>query len=71
VIKLKVQYCWPIGKTAGWQSGYRLWEFAAFGGSDCQDHFCVEGKTMVLLHGFIRRRKDAQKELDLAERESS
>src|SRR5437773_11596997 len=53
---LKVQYCWPIGKPLVENLRSGLWEVR----SRLQDRiariiFCVEGRTMVLLHGFIKK----------------
>ena len=65
---LKVQYCWPLGKPLVENLGLGLWEVR----SRLPDRiarliFCVEGQTMVLLHGFIKKtRKTPKRELDLA-----
>src|SRR5438132_14348734 len=65
---LKVQYCWPIGKPLVGNLGNGLWEVR----SNLQDRivrvlFCVEGKKMILLHGFIKKtQKTPKQELDLA-----
>jgi len=67
---LKVQYCWPIGKPLVGSLGKGLWEVR----SRLTDQivrviFCVEGRTMVLLHGFIKKtQKTPKHELDLATR---
>ena len=65
---LKVQYCWPIGKPLVGSLGDGLWEVR----SRLDDRiarviFCVEGRTMVLLHGFIKKtQKTPAHTLDLA-----
>jgi phage-related protein len=65
---LKVQYCWPIGKPLVGALGKGLWEVR----SRLDDRigrviFCVEGQTMILLHGFIKKTQKMPKhELDLA-----
>jgi len=65
---LKVQYCWPIGKPLVGNLGNGLWEVR----SRLKDRiarliFCVDGSTMVLLHGFIKKtQKTPRHELDVA-----
>jgi phage-related protein len=65
---LKVQYCWPIGKPLVGNLGDGLWEVR----SRLDDRiarviFCIEGATMVLLHGFVKKtQKTPKHELDLA-----
>jgi len=65
---LKVQYCWPIGKPLVGNLGSGLWEVR----SRLEDRiarviFCIEGRTMVLLNGFIKKTQKTPKyELDLA-----
>jgi phage-related protein len=65
---LKVQYCWPIGKPLVASLGNGLWEVR----SRLEDRiarviFLVQGTTMVLLHGFIKKtQKTPKHELDLA-----
>ena len=52
---LKVQYCWPIGKPLVRKVGRGLWEVrSTLADRIARILFCVDGKTMVLLHGFIR-----------------
>lgn len=65
---LKVQYCWPIGKPLVANLGPGLWEVRSrLGDRIGRIIFCVEGRTMVLLHGFIKKtRKTPKRELDLA-----
>jgi phage-related protein len=65
---LKVQYCWPIGKPLVGNLGGDLWEVRSrLGGRIARVIFCVEGSTMVLLHGFIKKTQKTPKyELDLA-----
>jgi phage-related protein len=65
---LKVQYCWPIGKPLVGNLGNGLWEVR----SRLEDRiarvvFCLEGKSMILLHGFIKKtQKTPKQELELA-----
>ena len=65
---LKVQYCWPIGKTLVDNLGNGLWEVRSrLGDRIARVIFCLEGSTMVLLHGFIKKtRKTPKHELGLA-----
>jgi phage-related protein len=64
---LKVQYCWPIGKPLVENLSSGLWEVRSrLPKRIARVIFCVEGKTMVLLHGFIKKtRKTPKHELDL------
>ena len=65
---LKVQYCWPIGKPLVGNLGRGLWEVRSrLGDRIARVIFYVEGRTMVLLHGFIKKsQKTPKHELDLA-----
>ena len=65
---LKVQYCWPIGKPLVGSLGKGLWEVRSrLGDRIARVLFCVEGQTMVLLHGFVKKTQKAPPhELDLA-----
>jgi phage-related protein len=65
---LKVQYCWPIGKPLVGNLGDGLWEVRSrLGDRIARVIFCVEGQTMVLLHGFIKKtQKTPKHDLDLA-----
>ena len=65
---LKVQYCWPIGKPLVGSLGSGLWEIRSrLGDRIGRLIFCVEGRTMVLLHGFIKKtQKTPKNELALA-----
>lgn len=65
---LKVQYCWPIGKPLVGSLGRGLWEVRSrLEGRIARVVFCVEGSTMILLSGFIRKSQKVPKhELDLA-----
>jgi phage-related protein len=65
---LKVQYCWPIGKPLVGNLGNGLWEVrSGFGDRIARVIFCVEGRIMVLLHGFVKKtQKTPRHELDLA-----
>ncbi len=65
---LKVQYCWPIGKPLVGNLGNGLWEVRSrLGDRIARVMFCVDGRTMVLLHGFVKKtQKTPKHELDLA-----
>jgi phage-related protein len=65
---LKVQYCWPIGKPLVGSLGNGLWEVRSrLGDRIARIIFVVQGRTMVLLHGFIKKtQKTPKRELDLA-----
>jgi len=65
---LKVQFCWPIGKPLVGSLGSGLWEVRSrLGDRIARVLFCVEGQTMVLLHGFMKKTQQTPKhDLDLA-----
>jgi phage-related protein len=65
---LKVQFCWPIGKPLAGSLGRGLWEVRSrLGDRIARTIFYVEGRTMVLLHGFIKKtQKTPPHELALA-----
>jgi phage-related protein len=65
---LKVQYCWPIGKPLIANLDKGLWEIRSrLGNRIARLIFCIEGRTMVLLHAFIKKtQKTPKHELDLA-----
>jgi phage-related protein len=65
---LKVQYCWPIGKPLVGNLGAGLWEVRShMGARIARLIFCLEGRAMVLLHGFIKKtQKTPRHDLDLA-----
>ena len=65
---LKVQYCWPIGKPLVGNMRNGLWEVRSrLGDRIARVMFFVEGRTMVLLHGFVKKtQKTPKHELDLA-----
>jgi phage-related protein len=65
---LKVQYCWPIGKPLVGSLGNGLWEVRSrLGDRIARVLFCIQGRTMVLLHGFVKKtQKTPPYELDLA-----
>lgn len=65
---LKVQYCWPIGKPLVGTLGDGLWEVRSrLGNRTARVIFYIEARTMVLLHGFIKKtQKTPKEELDLA-----
>ena len=70
---LKVQYCWPIGMPLVGNLGSGLWEVRSrLGDRVARVIFLVEGRTMVLLHGFIKKTQKTPKcELDLARKRKS
>jgi phage-related protein len=65
---LKVQYCWPIGMPLVGSLGHGLWEVRSrLGNRIARVIFCVVGRTMVLLHGFIKKTpKTPKHDIDLA-----
>src|SRR5207244_3168034 len=65
---LKVQYCWPIGRPLVGSLGMGLWEVRSrLGERIARVIFCVQGSTMVLLSGFIKKtQRTPKQELDLA-----
>lgn len=65
---LKVQYCWPIGKPLVGNLGHGLWVVRSrMGNRIARVLFCMQGSTMVLLHGFIKKsEKTPKQEIDLA-----
>jgi len=65
---LKVQYCWPIGMPLVRSLGHGLWEIRSrLGDRIARVIFCVNGRTMVLLHGFVKKsQKTPKHDLDLA-----
>jgi phage-related protein len=67
---LKVQYCWPIGKPLVGNLGEDLWEIRSrLGDRIARVVFWLDGRTMVLLHGFIKKtQKTPGHELELATR---
>jgi phage-related protein len=70
---LKVQYCWPMGKPLVGSLGSGLWEVRSrLGDRIARVIFLVEGRTMVLLHGFIKKtQKTPTHELELAVKRKS
>lgn len=53
---LKVQYCWPIGKPLVDYLGDGLWEVRSrLENRIARVVFCIEGRNMILLHGFIKK----------------
>lgn len=67
---LKVQYCWPIGKPLVGHLGEGLWEVRSrLGDKVARVIFCVDGRLMVLLHGFVKKtQRTPTHELDLAKK---
>lgn len=65
---LKVQYTWPIARPLVGSLGNGLWEVRSrLQGRIARVIFCVEGSTMVLLHGLIKKTaKIPKQDLDLA-----
>ena len=64
-----VQFGWPIGMPLVEKLGPSLWEVRSHLPSGiARVLFTVDGQTMVLLHGFIKKsRKIPEKELDIAQ----
>ena len=65
----KVEFGWPIGRPHCAPLSQGLWEVRST--LDCNRIarviFCVEGGTMILLHGFIQKtQKVPQAEIDLS-----
>lgn len=65
---LKVQYCRPIDKPLVGSLGHGLWEVRSrLGERIARVIFCLDGRAMVLLHGFIKKtQKTARHDIDLA-----
>jgi len=65
---LKVQYCWPIGKPLVDGLGHGLWEVRSrLGDRIARVIFYMEGREIILLHGFIKKtQKTPKQEFDLA-----
>jgi phage-related protein len=65
---LKVQYCWPIGKPLVGSLGNGFWEVRSrIGERIARVIFLVQGQTMVLLHGFIKKTQKIPKhEIEIA-----
>lgn len=65
----KVEFGWPIGMPYCRAMGGGLWEVRSniSDGRIARVLFCMEGGTMVLLHGFIKKtRATPSADLDLA-----
>src|SRR5258706_15375202 len=59
---LKVQYCWPVGKPLVGSLGNGLWEVRSrLGDRIARVMFVVDGRTMVLLHGFMKKTQKTPK----------
>ncbi len=53
---LKIQHSWPIGKPLVDGLGNGLWEVRSnLGDRIARVIFYIEGREMILLHGFIKR----------------
>ncbi|HXE51373.1 MAG TPA: type II toxin-antitoxin system RelE/ParE family toxin [Tepidisphaeraceae bacterium] len=65
---LKVQYCWPIDMPLVRSLGHGLWEIRSrLGDRIARVIFCVNDRTTVLLHGFVKKsQKTPKHDLDLA-----
>jgi phage-related protein len=64
-----VEFSWPIGMPLVRPMGRGLWEVRSSlaRGRIARVLFCVEEKSLVLLHGFIKKtEKTPQREIDLA-----
>ena len=65
----KVEFGWPIGRPHCAPLSQGLWEVRSTLDSNriARVIFCVEGGTMILLHGFIQKtQKVPQAEIDLS-----
>jgi phage-related protein len=67
---LKVQYCWPIGRSLVGSMGNGLWEVRSrLGDRMARIIFVVRDEKMILLHGFIKKtQKTPPHELAIAVR---
>ncbi len=65
-----VQFKWPIGKPRVDHLHGAVWEVrTSLGNRIARTLFAVEGSTMILLHGFIKKtQKTPASEITLAER---
>ena len=65
-----VQYKWPIGKPRVDHLHGAIWEVrTSLNKRIAQTLFAVEGRQMVLLHGFIKKTKQTPAgDIDLAEK---
>jgi phage-related protein len=64
-----VEFAWPIGMPLVRSLGHGLWEArsALTGGKIARVIFTVEHRSMILLHGFIKKTQQTTKrDLDLA-----
>ena len=63
-----VEFSWPIGMPLVHSLGRELWEVRSSlpHGRIARVIFCVEKDCMVLLHGFMKKQKTPQEEIDLA-----
>ena len=65
----EVEFSWPIGMPLVRSAGRGLWEVRSTlpQGRIARVLFCVTGKQMVLLQGFIKKsQKTPKREIDLA-----
>ena len=65
-----VQYKWPIGKPRVDHLRGPVWEIrTSLGNRIARTLFAVEGRTVILLHGFIKKTQQTRKDdIDLAEK---
>ena len=65
-----VQYKWPIGKPRVDHLRGSVWEIrTSLGSRIARTLFAVEGRTVILLHGFIKKTQQTRKhDIDLAEK---
>lgn len=63
-----VQFGWPLGMPLVRHLGDDVWEVrVGLGNRIARVLFALDGKTMVLLHGFVKKQQAAPKpDLDLA-----
>lgn len=64
-----VEFSWPIGMPLVRPLGQDLWEVRSHlsRGGIARVLFCIAGRQMVLLHGFVKKtQKTPRQEIDLA-----
>ena len=63
-----VQFGWPLGMPLGRHLDGGIWEIRVkLENRIARILFCLEGSTMVILHGFIKKQQTTPKQdLDLA-----
>ena len=64
-----VEFGWPVGMPLCRNLGHGLWEIRSHlpNGTIARIFFCIAGRRMVLLHGFIKKtQRIPARDLDLA-----